>query len=459
MTDQATSLTIVNGARDLGMLGTNIQTFISKNAEPSHYAWAFPTIGSTDDAVAAFLAKPATAFGPEPCNYEAHLAAASGLLDGCLARNDHIRSLEGVALTTALDLLYDEIGQPFDFGLAQVGLKAVRKQAGADDKEAGPDTLKKQFDVRADARDARVALHLQPGSPLNYKERIDTLRALLAEDVRSIRELLAAARLGMHQSGVAPNLEPVPDWKPSPTDKAVLQPNNLMQLVNWCRSAIRSMEINSTKEVIHTEIIPLVKFNLISSANLSKAIGSVYATNNNFTNALTFQLQDGHLGVRKGPHRLLNFGIALKGETLTSASAIFPPPPPPTTDEHERADKLVDWLEASAVVEPPVQSAAFSGPPGAKPVQWVRQELDINGEVCAWRGLSRQRFPSNAARALGNLNPLGTWNIYFKRAYYHPDGGDSTLTDLFSKGLSYRNLSWVPDDIVVFMTLASLQSQ
>lgn len=442
---------IVKGAQDVSTLRNNVRSFVEGMNELPRFAWAFPTLGSTAEAVDKFLSNSTSTLEPEPCLFQAHLASASSLIDGCLARNDQIQALEGEALTTALDLLYGQMGHSVDLALARVGLKAVRKQAEAGPGDAGEDKLEEQFRVRADARDARIALHLQPGGPLNFKERIDNLRTLLADDIRSIRELLKAARIGMHLAGVAPNFEPVPDWKKDRSD-------NLTKLVNWCRSAIRTMEISSRKEVHYRKSFSLVQAGLVSRSVLENVFQSTHPNpqSSEFTDVIEFEIKPDFL-LRRGPHRLINFGMAIRGEVLVSATAIHPQPPQDAlkrTADIERVDKLVEALEFGATVRVPKQSVTF---PGSPAVEWTREQLDLNGEIGVWKGTTWARYAAHAGFQFYNANPIGKWHIFLHNKYYDAKSGDGKLKDLFLKGRGYGDASWRPSDIVVFMTLASLQ--
>lgn len=430
-------LSAIVGATDLATMRVQLQALVQETANVARFAWAFPALGSTDEHVAAYLTAHPVDARLDPCHYPQHLSEASSLLDRCLARRDQIYSLETTATTTALDYLLAEAVHDGELGLAKVALKAARKQGSADGGDADEDTLLAQFQARAGVRQSRLVLHGQDGSPLNYKQRIDELRDLLADDVRSLYELLMRARIGIHNAGPALDRPPVPGWDPARRD-------NFKRLVEWCRETIRQLEFGSLNEIVYKRAFFLIGDKLVPST--TKFLRNDLAS-------YKFKLEQKHF-TRSGPHRILNIGVAVAGDVWMSATASLPIDPAARVAEEQRREiasadvrrAAANYAFGTAIAVPP-QVARFAG---GEVVQWSRPPFVAEGEVEPWQNLSDQRFPAGSTSAVMNTNPLGDWELWLTPQYRRADGSIRPLSDP-NKG----NPWWELTDVVLFMTIAS----
>jgi hypothetical protein len=123
--------------------------------------------------------------------------------------------------------------QGVDHALAQVQLKAARKQAEAGADDADADDLRKRDRLATAALKTRLTLHNRSGSALNFGERIAWLRRLYVDNVRSAYLRMYAARIGAfaHYHLTAPE---VPAWA---TGR-----DSLHELVTWQRRIIERLE-------------------------------------------------------------------------------------------------------------------------------------------------------------------------------------------------------------------------
>jgi hypothetical protein len=442
--DLQTRLSSIPGAPDLPEVRRQLREFVQAAAISDRYAWAFPDVGSTDEFVYDYLVSHPYEPLHDPCLYQEHLSEGSSLLDRCLARRDQIYALESAATTTALDYLLAESTQDGELALARVALKATRAQAGADASDAGDTVLAAQFDSRTNARNVRLALHAQDGNPLNYRQRIGDLRELFADDVRSIYERLTRARIGMNQAGVARNLPKVPDWDKGRRD-------NLKRLVLWCREAIRQVELNSVKEIVYKcgfslvgdKLVPLAEFN--SKVTTSDLV------------SFKFRLEQQKHFLRKGPHRILDLGVAVAGIVMVSATAGFSQDPAVRAAEQERREAQSERAKRDAMTLAfftstalPPQSSQFAD---EQTYTWTRPPLIADGETQVWQSLGEQKFPAGSTTSVFNTNPLGDWEIWLGGNYRMDDGSVHPRSYLRT-----GNPGWTISDIILFMTVASLRT-
>lgn len=423
---------------------SQLQAFLQTNAigDATRYAWAFPTVGSTDERVAAYLIEHPADTKFEPCLYQAHLSEASTLLDRCLARRDQIYALESVALTTLLDYLFAETTQPNELALAKLALKATRNQATAVTGDPGDDVLEAQFDARTKLRNARLALHAQDGNPLNYQQRIDDLRELFADDIRSIYELLTAARIGMNQALDAKNQRPVPKWNKTRTD-------NLKNLVIWCREVIRHVEVMSQNEVIYKKVFFLKADALVTTLDMMKTPGTGKWIK------LQFKLEKKHFQL-SGPQRIINVGVAFAGEVLVAQNTSYDLNPDRRAQQAtQKSLEVQEALRESTeyafrtLVGLPKQVSQFdiSDEP---PYQWARPAYLSEFDTSVWQSLEKQQYPSASSIAVLNTNPLGDWVIWINQSYRKSDGKERPLSERATGS------GWQITDVVLFMTVVSL---
>lgn len=437
-------------------------TLQSDKSLAGRFDWVFPEAESTDEAVWAFLDKNPAAKTLEPCLYRTHLTEASALLDRCLARRDQIYSLESTAVTNALEYAFADATHSGELSLARLAVKAARNQGNAGQNDADERVVEDQFALRTQARNARLALHAQKGNPLNYSERINDLRGLFADDIRSVYERLHAARIGMHVSGVAPNLEVPPEWLPT-------RRNNLMLLVNWCREAIRRMELRSTRENVVRVAYFLKRDGFVSEPEMVSKLA--------MDDMVSFKFAMGPQQFRSwaGPHRLLNVGMAVvfgetgvaekppKREYAMPAVATMPGGTPPTpkvivdpSDEALRQQWELGERKGFAfdiALAMPQQSCRFDPPghPGEPQYDWNRPAVYLRREVTEWQGLAAQRYSAASGTNVLNTNPIGVWEAWLGDGWFTPSGWDSRGA-LRKTGVK----RWQITDLVIYMTVASL---
>ena len=92
-----------------------------------------------------------------------------------------------------------------------------------------------------------MSMHSVNGGPLNYGQRVSFLRRLYIDDIRTIYERLASARIGLKASGIA-TMRPIPLW-------TVGTSHTLFELVEWVRDAVRQVEYQRRKEITYTMTI------------------------------------------------------------------------------------------------------------------------------------------------------------------------------------------------------------
>lgn len=438
------------------------ETLQSDKSLALRFDWVFPKAESTDDAVKVFLDQNPPAATLEPCLYRTHLTEASALLDRCLARRDQIYALESTAVTSALEYAFADATHAGELSLARLAVKAARNQGKADQHDADERVVDDQFALRTQALNARLALHAQDGNPLNYSQRINDLRDLFADDIRSVYERLHAARIGMHVSGAAPNLEPPPGWFPT-------RRNNLMLLVTWCREAIHRMELRSTRENVYRVAYFLKRDGLVSESEMVSKLAKDEMV------SFKFAIGPQHIHSWNGPHRLLNVGMAVvfgdtgvaelspKREYIMTPIGTLPggtPPTPKVKTEPSDESLRQQWelgerkgFAFSIALAMPLQSCRFDPPgyPGEPQYDWHRPALYINREVTEWQGLAAQRYSVASGTNVLNTNPIGMWEAWLPDGWFTPSGWD-TRGALRKTGVK----RWQITDLVVYMTIASL---
>lgn len=199
------------------------------------YRWLSPVVAQTlDEYVTANLGlRPESKQTYNPRDVEENLSEASRLLDSCMAQRREIYDLEAVAVNAALQTMLAEQVQGVDQALAQLQLKAARKQAEAGADDADADVLRKRDRLAMAALKTRLTLHNRSGSALNFGERIAWLRKLYVDNVRSAYLRMYAARIGAfaYYHLTAPE---VPAWSSGR--------DSLHDLVTWQRRIIERLE-------------------------------------------------------------------------------------------------------------------------------------------------------------------------------------------------------------------------
>jgi hypothetical protein len=375
----------------LAPLRTAIGAYVTKARPPAAKGpldWVVPALTTTDAAVAAYLKTNPPEDRFDPCMFESHLSEASAMLDRCLARQNEIFALETQAMTTLLDYALAENLQTGDLSLAKVGLKATRAQAHAGAGDADEPVLTEQNDFRTQARNVRLALHNTDGHPLNYGQRIDFLRDMYGDTVRTIYERLNAARYGLHASGVALNQPPLPVWTATNWE-------NLKALVTWCRNAIRAAEATERNEVGYWKNFAIGYLGYFTGGQ--KAVQDRLA----FPGDVTFDFAIPSGQFETGTTRILELGVSLGwGGTA-----------------HDLND--LNWTLKAEVTLPP-QVATFATP--AETHTWSRPKVLLRHEVTPFRRIGLTTCPSGARTQVVNTNPVGNWSIAIPDEVRYSDG-------------------------------------
>jgi hypothetical protein len=215
----------------------------------------------------------------EPLLLETVLKEAAGALDRCLALRREAYELEIAAVKAAAD--YELFLQllPIDAKLETVALaterlrgeesgyreaastftsdKGFRKHdetlsVSAQAALAAADKLQKLLDDRWKLREQFEAgynlRHTTPGNAHNFKERMERIIPLLADDLQEGYEKLIAASIGIKT--ICNKDFPIPELQ----GEKVLD-----ELVIWTREAIRFLELEKQQEVSYELIIPLTQ--------------------------------------------------------------------------------------------------------------------------------------------------------------------------------------------------------
>lgn len=175
---------------------------------------------------------------------EENLDECGRLLNNTLDLRSEILSLEAQAIQAALDLELAMQAAVYDEEIGELSLSAAYMQAG-EAIPGGASPVKKRANVFGAARVTQLALHNQPGSALNYGQRVKFLRSLYLDNVRMAYERMYSIWIG-HRCAFGENLGAPPAWGGGA--------DSLAKLVHWMRNAAyrttRSQGKERRKEVL-----------------------------------------------------------------------------------------------------------------------------------------------------------------------------------------------------------------
>lgn len=414
-----------------------IREEITNKAAPG-YEWCLTATVTTDSVLAAWLeAEPPEKYF-EPRFFEEHLEQASALLDRAIQRQSEIHELEERAISTYLDYRLSETLQPGVLSLSKTALKASRRQAHADESDATVQVLIFQDAAQTAARKLRLAMHSTPGHALAYGERIDHLRRLYFDSVRSTIERLSAAEFGLRNSGVS-DLAPLPEWKGNRSD-------NLMYLVEWTRGAISGLEKAQARETACTRIFFLGSDGLVSGGRQ----GLLDELKLHQDHRWKFSLRPEHFP-SPGIHRIQKIGIAV---AFSENEKVFEEAlKAPSADTRSTFSIVNDWvrnkrrnLNFSCNLRIPEQSTNVSAPS-----RWSMSEISLDREVRPWSGFESVGYLSGGRQQVMNANPVGEWEVFVSKYFHFPSGEQAPVSAL-TKGTD--NVLLQISDIVLFMQVA-----
>lgn len=229
--DAVTSATSLEDARAI------IQATVSSNpVAAADYSWLIPV---SKDTTEAFIGRDLAANPPKKVfavqDLSGNLQVASMHLDQALNRQDKLHDLELSAVNALIDDLVFDKSSERDERLAISGLRAMLKDLPDAPGNATEADVHQLHGIRRDVVNARRQYRNVKGSAMNLGERIEFLRALQADTVRSIYERLISVRLCLASSGIA-KMPPIPAWN---SESGL---DSLRQLALWSRRAIRQVE-------------------------------------------------------------------------------------------------------------------------------------------------------------------------------------------------------------------------
>lgn len=415
------------------------------NLWAAQFSWIEAATISTDRFVFAYLAKnmsqtlPDLAEGAfDPCMYDEHINDASSSLDSCIARLKEIHQLESDALSSVLDYMLAESIQPGALALAKVSLKAARKQGGATLVDADDGVLEAQDKLQSLARNTRMSMHRATGHALNYGERINFLRELYADSIRSVYERLSTARVGLVAAGFALTA-PLPKWDAESSA-------NLLNLINWTRAAIRKHDVAQRKEKTYTKVFRVGDIYPGGLPALQTMLGQLSpATKRD----IVFSITPAQFGVQ-GTHRILKLAVALSfaGDSAEFMAGLGSP------EARSTASYIQSWhrvrrpeMTFPATIRLPTQSAAFQG----DMFTWTKEPIRLESEIVTWDGLGGKY--ADSVRQYRNANPIGEWTISFDGNVPLSDGAGGPIGSL---KVGQNFVLWNIADVVIQMQIATL---
>lgn len=406
--------------------------FETDPAQQTHYSWLLPVATDTTEA---YIARLLTQDPPKLIyriqELSENIRYASMHLDQALGRQDKLYELEIGAINTLIDdMVFDQNGER-DERIALSNLRAVLSTAPANADNATEADIRSIYSTKRDIVAAKRQYRNAKGSALNVGDRIDFLRALQADTVRSMYERLLAVRLCMASSGIG-KMPPVPTW----SETAGF--DNLRNLALWTRQAIRKVELAEPNERLVTLTIgthdwtmqcydangqPLSKDDIIQRLmspgydDIAFVVDQALIKNklaySNYKSVRTVAMSVGvAFSEDEAEVKRLILGT---GADMVLASA--------------RRDLIKEWrnrLKFGLRIVPPVQSALHDAGESAT-WQPVRIELDDEVGVAASVGVgSLYAVP---ARDVLNVNPLGRWVVSVNPSARTPHALSGTLSE------------------------------
>lgn len=411
------SLDAVTSAPTLTAARTIIQAAINSNpATAADLAWLLPV---SKDTTEGYIGRDLAANPPKQVfliqDLSGNMQAATMHLDQALNRQDKLHELELAAVNSLIDDLVFDASSERDERLALSGLRAVLHDLPTSADNATEGDVQQLHQLRRDVVNARRQYRNVKGTAMNLGERIEFLRALQADTVRSIYERLISVRMCLASSGIA-KLAPIPAWN------SASGLDSLRQLALWSRKAIRMVEPALSDEIAITLTTgthdinlncfdandqPLSKSDIIGRINtrgfddikfdfdqtLVKALI-------NYSNPKSIRLVAMSIGVvfeddDAELKRLL--------ETEDSKMALL-------TGRRELAREWRNRQRFGARIKPPPQTAAFDG---GEILSWSPDRIELDDEVACAGALGIGNLSPVPQSQVQNLSPLGRWTVSF----------------------------------------------
>ncbi|RJG11648.1 hypothetical protein [Massilia cavernae] len=386
-----------------------LRTQLQKASAEPNYHWMRDILDKTTDQYIEEKLPPVVNKSQyAPWRIDENIEAAAKLLNNSLDRHAEIMQLEAEAIREALDMQFSAQLQPIDLKINKVYLEASRQQAKvpAGSQNADESTLNERDDLITDARITRSIINEMPGTAVNYGQRVEFLRSLLADNISMLYERLYAIWIGLSSSFGIALIEP-PKW-------AGLDP--LGELVRWLRTATRKIDEGNRYERQFPVYLQLGE----------EAIANVDALQTSGSALLRFELKRAHIpGLKDGESvRILAVGAALTYKYLTPGFL--------TALRGTVADReffqfgysyLRDLRQGISVpfrIDFPIQKSSLPLAPAES--TWNLEPLRISGGglwsdqplVDAVRMRSEAQF--------GNAQPLGEWEVEISYAVNAPWG-------------------------------------
>jgi hypothetical protein len=212
-----------------------IKKTLTQIQDDDDFKWLKPIVSfSLDESVIVYLNN----HEPDSSKFvtldlKEHITEVTHLINNCNQKRVEIFDIESQALVTAIELIQIINSISSEKKLDQLNLKASLKISEEISEDEYNQALDTKFSNIQVALKTKIALHNQPGNPLNYGERVKYIRKIYSDNIKNIYERLIAIKRTLKYSY---NL----DTRPLPNYLKVA--NNLDKLVWWMRDVIYKFE-------------------------------------------------------------------------------------------------------------------------------------------------------------------------------------------------------------------------
>jgi hypothetical protein len=217
---------------------------ILKTIDSDDFYWLRPITEKTLDE--AFMEEYSDAMITEdhynPLEALAHLGEASRMLDACVSLKQAIHDLESRAMDEALRIITIKSTSEFNESIDEASFRADLTHTSADSIDAS--SVRDRQNALDELLLARLKLMNQPGSALNYGERVAQLRGTFIQQLSMAYRRLAASQKGL-ASVYGLRTWHLPIWG---VDRNVLR-----ELVIWVRRTIEVFDwaLQFERSVVH----------------------------------------------------------------------------------------------------------------------------------------------------------------------------------------------------------------
>ncbi|MNF51644.1 hypothetical protein D3C84_329680 [compost metagenome] len=371
------------------------------------YAWVRSIVRQTTDQYVKNNLPPSIDLSKyAPWRIDENIEEAGNLLNNSLERSSEIQALEAEAIRTALDIQFAQQIQKYELEILALEVAANKKQA-SEYGNLDPELLNERDALISNARNTRLNHHLTSGSSLNFSERVDYLRKLLASNIKILYERLSAIRIGVECS-YRVQLQELPKWENSET---------LSKLVLWLRYATATLDEGRRQESVYE----------VHFALGAENIADVAVIKNPGTAIIRFKIEPKHF---PGLHENDSIRIVALGATLSFAdsSASFnaaivadPAAREVFNSSFAYVSKQRESLSLSFRLDLPKQRANLTDIPIANR-SWDLQSIRLSG-VPAWFQRSLlESFPLYSELHYANASPIGEWEIEVPALVDSPNG-------------------------------------